>query len=398
MSKINLDSPVTKRVSGLGMLVIFTGIVALVWAMFTGAFTSTLTITVRSDRAGLLMAAKDRVKYHGVVVGTVKSVELAGDAVDILMELDPAQASLIPANATAAINPETAFGNKFIDLKAPDEPSPSRLHEGIVLTADHVGTEVNTVFENLMNVLTVAKPGKVNETLHAMASTLQGRGDQLGRFLTGVNTYLAEFNGSLPDLHDDLVRTAEVSNLYADVAPDFFRTLDNATRIGATIVDKQEALHAFLVQLDRLGASGTEVFGQNGRNLIDTLRLLEPTSSLLREYSPMLTCFLQGEDNARKLLEPALGGLGPFGLLTVNFLPGKEPYKYPDDLPEMKASSGPDCHGLPNLAGTPVPAPQIVIPGNGYVPPSGPGSDSVQIGKSPVELFLGSPARSQGAK
>ena len=398
MPKLNLDSPVTKRLSGLGMIVVFAGIVALVWAMYTESFTAATTVTVRSDRAGLLMAEKDRVKYHGVQVGTVSSVKLDGDAVDIVMRLDPSQAAAIPATATAMISPETAFGNKFIELVPPRTATTGRLRDGSVLVADHVGTEINTVLQNLMNVLTVAKPSQVNETLQALSSTLQGKGDQLGQFLGEVNSYLGSLNPALPALDRDLAQVGNVSNLYADIAPDFFKVLDNATRIGATVTDKQTALHGFLQELDRLGATGTDFFDQNGQNLIDTLRLLEPTSGLLREYSPEIACFLQGEDNARRLLEPTLGGKENYGILSVNILPGKEPYKYPDDLPEIKAASGPDCHGLPNLANTPVPAPEIAIQGNGFTPPSGPGSDSVQVGNPPLQMFLDPTQRAQGAK
>ncbi|GAB2960196.1 MCE family protein [Amycolatopsis acidiphila] len=398
MSQVTLDSPITKRVSGLGMLVVFAGIVALVLAMFNGAFTSTTTVSLQADRAGLMMAAKDRVKYHGVQVGSVSSVELNGNIVKIVMQLDPSQASIIPANVTAAISPETAFGNKFIELQSPRAPAPGRLRNGTVLIADHIGTEINTVFQNLMNVLTVVKPSQVNETLQALSSSLQGRGDQLGRFLSEINSYLGSFNPLLPELDRDMIQVSNVSNLYADISPQFFKTLENATQIGATVTDKQVALHDFLQELTRLGATGTDLFKQNGQNLIDTMRLLEPTSALLDKYSPELSCFLQGEDNARRLLEPALGGKKQSGVLTVNILPGKEPYQYPNDLPEVNAASGPDCHGLPNLANTPVPAPEIVITGNGYVPPSGQGSDDVQLGNPPLQLLLDPTRRQQGAK
>ena len=398
MPKPTLESAAAKRVSGLGMLVAFAGIISLVWAMFTGKLTPATTITVKTDRAGLMMAAKDRVKYHGVQVGTVSSVTLAGRSVDIVMKLDPREAALIPGNATAAISPETAFGNKYIELQTPRTPAAGRVHDGTVLVADHVGTEINTVFQNLMNVLTAARPSQVNETLYALSSTLSGRGDELGRFLIEVNTYLGSFNSLLPDLDRDLVQVSNVGNLYADISPEFFTTLENATRIGATVTEKQAALHGFLQELTRLGATGTDLFHQNGQNLIDTMRLLEPTSALLDKYSPEITCFLKGEDNARRLLEPALGGKRQAGVIIVNFLPGKEPYRYPNDLPEVNAASGPDCHGLPDLAKTPVPAPEIVIPGNGYVPPSGPGSDSIQLGNPPLQALLDPPTRDRGAK
>lgn len=383
-----LDRPVVQRLIGLCMVIAFAGVITLVVAAFNGSFNSVTTVTVRADRAGLMMAAKDRVKYHGVQVGTVREVSLVDDGVELVLDLDPEQAAVIDSSVTARISPETLFGNKFIDLVArPDKPSGSTLSDGAVLVAGDVGTEVNTLFENLMKVLDTAKPSQVHQTLQALSSTLRGKGDQLGELLVKADTYLDDFADMLPDLRRDFDEAAKVADLYADVAPEGFRALDNVTEIGNTVVAKQKQLRAFLKQLNSLGFTGTDLFRRNGQDLLDTLRLLEPTSDLLREYSPMLRCFIEGTDNARKLLEPPLGGKAQAGILTLNLLPGKEPYRYPDDLPEVKAASGPNCYGLPDLADSPIPAPQIFIPGMGYDPPQGKGSDSIQIGRPPIEVF-----------
>ncbi|KAA9160481.1 MCE family protein [Amycolatopsis acidicola] len=391
-----MNATMKTRVYGVGMLGVFALIAALVVAMFNQAFTSTATVTLVADRAGLLMSPKNDVKFHGVVIGEVSDVQLAGDTARLTLHLDPGQVGRLPANATAEISPATAFGNKYVSLVTPPSGGKGVLRPGAVLRADHIGTEVNTVFSNLMAVLNTVHPSQVNTTLNALATTLQGRGEQLGDFLANVDSYLRKLNPELPAVQADLGKTAQVTNLYADVAPDFFHVLDNATKIGATVVDKQGALDGFLKELSSLGISGDQLFTENGANLVQTLDLLEPTSSLLAKYSPELTCFLQGEDYARTLLEPSVGGARPGASTVTNVLPGKEPYQNPANLPQVAAHSGPDCHGLPYLDNAP--APLIKVPGVGIDNPGNADDNKLAVGRSPVQLLLGGGGTAGGSR
>ena len=58
------------------------------------------------------------------------------------------------------------------------------MHAGQVLDAKHVTVEINTVFEQLTSVLSKIEPEKLNETLGAIATALNGRGEKIGQALT----------------------------------------------------------------------------------------------------------------------------------------------------------------------------------------------------------------------
>lgn len=355
------------RFAGLGMLGVFAVIVVLVIGMMTNAFSPTVTVTLQTDRAGLMMAPGNDVKIHGVVIGRVGDVRLASRGAELTLELQPEYTKLVPANARARISPATAFGNKFIALEAPPEGSRGSVRPGSVLRTEHVGVEINTVLENLDNVLTAAKPSEFNTTLHALATAVKGKGDRLGRLLVQVSDYLAEMNPQLPTLQRDFAKTADVSELYADVSDDLFAVLDNATKTGGTIVEKQQQLGRLLDELKRVGNTGRDFFRKNGTDLLRTLRLLEPTSALGAAYAPGLTCFLQGEDYVRHTLEKVFGttkAYGPGARVLVGVLPGKDPYRYPDNLPQVNTTGGPQCYGLP-LKGVNEPQPQYGVPGAG---------------------------------
>ena len=53
----------------------------------------------------------------------------------------------------AQISATTAFGTKFVELVYPPNPSAKRLTAGAVLHSKNVSTEINTVFENVVELL-----------------------------------------------------------------------------------------------------------------------------------------------------------------------------------------------------------------------------------------------------
>ena len=96
-------------------------------------------------------------------------------------------------------------------------------------------------------------PAKLNETLGAIATAFDGRGEKIGKTLTDFNAFLAKIEPSLPNLSRDLEAAAPTLGAYADAAPDLVRTVDNTTQISHTIVDEQQNLDEFLVSLNRSG-------------------------------------------------------------------------------------------------------------------------------------------------
>ncbi len=125
-----------------------------------------------------------KVKMRGVQVGTVSSIESRPDGMAVLhLAMDPAQLKRIPSNVQVDIASSTVFGAKFVQLQNPADPSGEPVRAGDVLQGDHVTVEINTVFQQLTQLLDSIDPLKVNETLGAMAAAFNGRGEQFGRTL-----------------------------------------------------------------------------------------------------------------------------------------------------------------------------------------------------------------------
>jgi virulence factor Mce-like protein len=321
-------------------------IVALAVGLFQGSFTKTVPVTVLSERAGLVMNADAKVKLHGAQVGSVRSIESLPDGRAALhLAMDPDYMDIIPANVGVDIASTTVFGSKFVDLVPPTDPSQDGLKSGQVLDAGHVTVEINTVFEQLSTVLQKIEPTKLNETLGALATAMDGRGDQIGQMLSDFDGFLAEIDPSLPTLEHELTVLPGVLNAYGDAAPDLVTTLDSATRMSETVVDEQHNLDALLISVIGLADTGTDVIGTNRQSISDAMRLLVPTTDLTNQYNAALTCGLSGAVQLAK----APGTPLPGGLLLQTVVLGQERYRYPQNLPKVAATGGPQCTDLPKV-------------------------------------------------
>lgn len=321
--------------------------ITLVAVLFRGDLSSTVQVTVLSSRAGLVMNPDAKVKLRGVQVGAVKSLETLPDGRAVLhLAMDPAQLQQIPANVGVDIASTTVFGAKYVRLTDPVDPSPQTMVPGQVLDASRVTVEVNTVFEQLTAVLSTIDPAKLNQTLGAIASAIDGRGQSIGQMLVDLDTYLATLDPGLPALSHDLTTAPTVFNAYADAAPDLLTAAGNASRISQSIVDEQHNLDAFLVSLIGLADVGNEVLTANRVPLADAVHLLAPTTDLTSQYNQALYCLMGGLIQAAYIKQPQVPG----AMVNAGFVLGKERYRYPTDLPKVAATGGPQCvAGLPNV-------------------------------------------------
>lgn len=372
---MSLRARSTLRLSGLVMVLVFSLVLALTTALFTRAFTPSASVTMRADKAGLLLTSGSDVKLRGVVVGKVDSVSHEpGSSALIHLELEPSELERIPANVTGMVDPTTIFGRKSITLLAPEHPSRRPIAAGAVIESDEEVPEVSVTFDKLVGLLQAVQPAKLNATLGAVSETLRGRGDVLGEYAVQLRDYLRALNPSLPTLADDLATADDAVVAYADAAPDLLETTSNVTETGGTVVEQQLALDALLLDVTTLGRSGESLLAENGENLVSTLDMFNPTTRLLARYSPMYPCFFQGLDETRKLATRMIGGDKPGLHAHGSIEPGILPYDTATDLPEVGVTGGPSCNGLPKLEGGEFPAPGLEY------------NDGVQ----PREPFLGS--------
>ncbi|OBI81848.1 MCE family protein [Mycobacterium sp. 1245805.9] len=329
-----------------GVIVAF---VVLTYLSYTAAFASTDTVTVSAPRAGLVMDKGAKVKYRGIQIGKVTAIDYAGDQARLTLAISSDQMHFVPSNATVHIAGNTIFGAKSVEFVPPQAPSPTSLRPDAHVEASAVALEVNTLFQSLIDLLHKVDPVELNGTLSALSEGLRSHGDDFGSLLSGLNTLARQANPKLPALQEDFRSAGIVTNTYADAAPDLNTVFDNLPTINRTVVDKQKDLNDTLLATIGLSNNAYETLEPAEQNFIDAIKRLRAPIKLAHDYSPEFGCFFAGVDRGIKEFAPLIG-VRKAGLFTSSsFVLGAPSYTYPESLPIVNASGGPNCRGLPDI-------------------------------------------------
>ncbi|WP_433329412.1 MCE family protein [Spirillospora sp. CA-294931] len=339
------------RLLGLGMVIVMILALALTVALFNKALTPVTKVKVDAERAGLQLLPRSDVKVRGLIIGEVRGTKATEKGAVLDLALDPEKAKLVPNNVQARLLPKTLFGEKYVDLEIPPQPGPLGLRKGQIIQQDRSQTavEIDKVLNNLLPLLQAVKPEKLNTTLNALATALQGRGDQIGHNLEQADALLRKINPELGTLVYDLNALSDVSDIYSDAAPDILQTLRNLNVTSRTITDKRVTIESLIPQITGLSNKGDRFMQVNGPKIIGVNIASRGGLELLAKYSPSLPCVMAGLMKLKPEAERVAGGKGSKTFnLTIEIVKPRPAYKYPLDLPEAKDHRGPRCYGLPN--------------------------------------------------
>lgn len=360
-------SATRRRLYGLALLLIMALVVTMCLLTFNKVFKPVEMVTLQTETVGNQLSKQGDVKLRGVIVGEIRSVESDGQKATIEMALDPDAVSAIPSNVTAMLIPKTLFGERYVSLISPPNPSPRRLSDGDVITQDRSrnATETERVLNNLLPVLTAVQPQKLSDTLGTISAALSGRGAQLGTTLVQLNQYLEGLNPSLPDLTAVIDRLAPTGDIYNAAAPDLIGALDNLVTTSQTLVSQREAFESTFRTVTSASNVTTDFLAENRDNIINVAATSRPVLELLARYSPELPCLLRQltdlTPKINEVLKPTTG-IQIAAELTL----GNGKYT-PLDAPAYQDKRGPRCYVINGQA------PQIPPGGplkDGAAPPS----------------------------
>ncbi|GIG69837.1 MCE family protein [Phytomonospora endophytica] len=338
---------VKERLTGLAFIVILLALLGVCVAAYMKVFTPVTWISLETDHTGLQFNEGADVKLHGVLVGEVRTIASQGDGARLKLALDPAMARQIPGDVSARLLPKTLFGEKYVELVPPAAAS-GTIAPGTVITQDRTstGVELESVLNNALPLLRALPPDKLSATLSAMATALEGRGEQLGETIVNLGDYVRELNEEMPTIEADLELLAEVLDNYHGALPDLMGVLRNLTVTANTITDQESQLKAFLTTTADF-ADDTRVFldRYQGR-LIQFGEVTRPVLDLLAAYAPEYPCLFAGLVEIKPAIEDtfATGRLH----ITLEIVANNGKYEPGRDEPEWLDRRGPDCRGLPN--------------------------------------------------
>ena len=334
------------RILGVAFLALLLLFVWFTTAVFTKKFVDYVPVRLTSSSIGLQLPALADVKIRGLLVGDVRSVSSNGRGATLSLAIFPDQAHVIPANVTARIVPKTLFGEKYVALQVPRNPSSRSIRAGDTITESRVAIEVERVLSDLYPLLRTVRPEQLNYTLTALADALEGRGEKLGNSLVVLDDYLRRMNPKIPLLVDDLDKLGSVSDTYAGVAPELANLLRNSVKTGNTFVEKEAKVRALFVDVAGFSRTSKDFLEQNGENVIRLSRQGQAQLPLFAKYAPEYPCLIEGLVNQT----PRLTQMYRNYTLHINLEPLKNsPTGYTTaDTPRYGAHNGPHCERLPD--------------------------------------------------
>ncbi|MEU5876710.1 MCE family protein [Spirillospora sp. NPDC047279] len=336
---------------GLSMVVVIALLLALTVALFNKALTPVVKVRVDAERAGLQLLPRSDVKVRGLIVGEVRGTRATADGAMIDLALDPDKAKLVPSNVQARLIPKTLFGEKYVDLMIPAQAGPLGLRKGQVIQQDRTqeAVEIDKVLNNLLPLLQAVKPEKLNATLNALSTALQGRGDQLGQNLEQVDSLLKKINPELPTLVYDLNALADTADVYNAAAPDILQTLRNLNVTNKTIADKRATIEDIIPMVTGTAEKGDRFMQVNGPKIVGVNVSNRAGLALFARYSPSFPCTIAGLSKLAPEAERVSGGNGSTTYnLTIEIVKPRPAYKYPLNLPDPRDQRGPRCYNMPN--------------------------------------------------
>ncbi len=335
------------KAAGAVFLVLLTVAASFIYLAFRGDLSKGTALTVLSPRAGLVVDPGSKVTYNGVEIGKVAAVDYVNvggeDKAKLTLNVKNRFIGFIPANVIADIRASTVFGNKYISLRSPKDPTKRRISSGDIIDASSVTTEFNTLFESVMSIAGHVDPIKLNATLTATAQAVSGLGERFGNSLADANRIFDDLNPRMPQIRADTARVADLADVYGNASEDLWAGLDNAVITARTLNDQQGNIDAALMAAIGFSDTAADSFERGGPYLVRGAQDLLPTTKLLDDYRAMIFCTVRNYAEVGPRLAKVLGGDNGYALKTYGtILPPGNAFVYPDNLPRVNAKGGPE--------------------------------------------------------
>jgi phospholipid/cholesterol/gamma-HCH transport system substrate-binding protein len=334
------------KVAGTVLLVVSAVAAVLIFLQFRGELSDKVSVKMLSSRAGLVVDPGAKVTYNGVAIGGVADIAMVDDngAKALLrLDIDPRYLPSIPVNVGADIRATTVFGNKYIALISPENPSPQHISAGDTITASAVTTEFNTLFETVTSIAEQVDPIKLNQTLTATAQALTGLGDRFGESLLDAHRILDDLNSQMPRIADDNRLLADLADTYAVASPDLWAGLDDSVHTAQTFNDHSADIDAALLAALGFADDAADSLARGGPYLARGAADLIPTTQLADDYRGQIFCTIRNYAEVQPRAAAVLGGNGYSLASSSGTIAGAgNPYIYPDNLPRVNARGGPE--------------------------------------------------------
>jgi phospholipid/cholesterol/gamma-HCH transport system substrate-binding protein len=211
------------------------------------------------DAAGL--NPENQVRVAGIKVGTVKSVELAGEVVVVTMEID--NGVEIPKDAEAEIKLATLLGTKFVEIDGVGSGPFLEDGDEIPLERTEIPYEIYQAANQGTEVLEDLDGPALNKMLVQLADLTAAAEDEVGEALEGLNDLGAGVGARQQELKELLAGADDLTALLAGEGDEIVRLVDASNDVLGSLARKREEIQSLLEVTKQMAGEVTGLVRDN---------------------------------------------------------------------------------------------------------------------------------------
>ncbi|WP_068162491.1 MCE family protein [Rhodococcus phenolicus] len=365
-----MDRPTSRQrtkyiLCGALSLCVAAGVAAGMVLRGTGTFEDTTDVFVEVPAAVGLVNGGAPVRYHGVEVGRIASVEAGSTESQVRLAIDSGAAELVPAAVLARVVPRTFFGDIYVELvdpatgTDPAAPVPSGSQATAASAASTLG-QVDTiavdsgpeavamydVFTKMAGVLDEMRPDQLSVALSALSSALEGNGETIGRTIDRFTAVSDQMAPAAAEFLDATPQFVEVMRSLSLATPDIVGMVASAAEVSGAIVENRDRLADTFDAATLLAASVDGFAGERRDAMItvtDSIGTILATTAANPSglYSTLENAELFGNAGARVF------ATGRFNITAVPSFADPLPYTSAD-CPAYGSLTGLECNSPAN--------------------------------------------------
>jgi len=271
----------------IGALVVILALIAAYvgYQMYKKATTTNVTAYFTD---ALAVYPGDRVQIMGVQVGTIDSVEPAGDKMRVDFHFDSRYK--VPENATASVLNPTIVASRSLQLSPPFTGGPA-LADGAVIPLERTQApvewdDIRTQLDKLVTELgpTPTQPkGPLGDLVESLADTLSGKGQQINTTFRALSDAVAALNEGRGDLFATTKALAVFVNALHQSDQQFVALNNNLATFTTSLTNSDQELSRAMVEINNLLKTARKFVDDNGSLLSkDINNLADVTNALMQ--------------------------------------------------------------------------------------------------------------------
>ena len=328
----NLKLPSVTRASVIiGSLVVVLALVAGIvgWQLYRKLTTNTVVAYFPNT---LALYAGDKIQIMGVQVGTIDSIEPAGDKMKVTFHY--ADKYKVPANATASILNPSLVSSRVIQLSPPYTGGPV-MEDNAVIPIDRtqVPVEYDELRDSLNRILTDLGPtpeqpkGPFGDVIESFSNGLAGKGEQINKTLNSLSEAVTTLNEGRGDFFSVIKSLALFVNALYKSDQQFVALNNDLAQFTNSFTNTDQELATALHDLNNLLTTTRKFIDENGSVLAtDVNNLAEVTNAILQPEP------LDGLETALHVYPNLLGNLINITAPNAGGIVGHRQLRQPDGV------------------------------------------------------------------